>query len=331
MSEQEVVGSEPAARTVVLAAGAVLWRHGTTSPEVAVVHRPRYDDWSLPKGKLRTSETTQGGAAREITEETGFSGILSRLLHQSEYPVRGPKGEPATKLVDYFAARADGGEFSPNAEVDELHWLSVDSARARLSYSGDVPVLDAFASFPTDLITVLLVRHAKAGNRSEWFGDDNARPLSESGQRQSAALGRLLPLFGPRRIHVAPRLRCEQTVAPAAADLDITMESEPRLSEEGYWPDPTAGVERFLRIADGDGTPVICSQGGVIPDLVARLAETGSVRIPEIQSRKGSVWTLSFERIQEPNTTAQRLRLVGADYLPDPTRPGTRMHVGHSA
>jgi 8-oxo-dGTP diphosphatase len=160
------------------------------------------------------------------------------------------------------------------------------------------------------LSTLLLVRHAKAGKRDEWHGDDALRPLSPSGWRQAAALARVLPLFGADRVHAAPRTRCEDTVA----GLGLEIRSEPLLSEEGYWVSPSAGVARLLDIVAAGGTPVVCSQGGVIPDVVARLADLNGVALDEIASKKGSFWVLSFL----PPTKRREPRLVAADYFPTP-------------
>jgi 8-oxo-(d)GTP phosphatase len=319
------VGTGPAVALIpeapsVFAAGAVLWRNGPDGRlEVAVVHRPRYDDWSLPKGKLDRGETAAQAAAREITEETGFSCVLSRFLRAVHYSVAAKGGGRANKRVDYFSARAGTGSFIPNDEVDELRWLDIAQARGQLSYAYDAHVLDAFLELPTDVTTLLLVRHAKAGKRSDWSGDDNLRPLNEAGLQQRDALHTLLPLFGPERAYSAPRLRCEQTIAPVAADLGIAVAAEPLLSEEHYWPNPHAGVDRLLRIAAEPGTALVCSQGGVIPDLVTRLAESGGVTLGEVPSRKGSVWTLTFRPVPAADNGADPpLCLAAADYLADP-------------
>jgi len=290
----------------LLAAGGLLWRGGTDgSPEVAVVHRPRYDDWSLPKGKRNGDEPLAATAVREITEETGHDVVLGLRLPSTHYRV--PDGG---KTVSYWAARCTGGEFIPNDEVDELRWLDAREACGLLSYAHDRSVVERLGAAVTVCSTVLLVRHAKAGARDRWEADDTVRPLSGAGWRQTEALRSLLPLFGPRRIHAAPRTRCVQTVEALAGDLGVPVAEEPLLSEEGYWADPAAGLHRFEEIARSSGGPaVVCSQGGVIPDVVETLlARSGRVD-RELRSRKGSVWVLSF---------AQDLRLVAADHHSDP-------------
>ncbi|MET9225124.1 NUDIX hydrolase [Lentzea sp. NPDC003310] len=273
------------------AAGAVLWRDADGDVEVAVVHRQRYDDWSLPKGKLDQGETIPACAVREIEEETGFSCVLGRHLRQVSYSVK-----DVPKTVDYYAAQAVSGSFVPNEEVDLLRWLPVDEASALLTYEPDRDVLAEFARLPADLLVVLLVRHAKAGKRSEWEDDDDLRPLSDAGWRQAAALRELLPLWSPLRVHTAPRVRCADTVRAVATDLAVDMVEEPRLSEEGYWPDPDAGLVRLLEVAALEGRAVVSSQGGVIPSVVESLAGLGGLRLDEIPCKKGSTWVLAFTR-----------------------------------
>jgi 8-oxo-dGTP pyrophosphatase MutT (NUDIX family)/phosphohistidine phosphatase SixA len=298
----------------VRAAGAVLWRGSGADVEVAVVHRPRYDDWSLPKGKLDRGETVPAAAEREVLEETGFRAVLGRHLTTVNYPV-----EESVKTVDYFSARAASGEFVPNDEVDDLRWLPAAEAAKQVSYPHDRAVLDEFVRLPADLITTLLVRHAKAGKRENWDGDDELRPLSPAGRRQVEALRKVLPLWDPRRVHSAPPLRCVESVRPLAEDIGVPVILEPRLSEKGYEPDPDAALVRFLEIVSGEGTAVVCSQGGVIPGLLSSLAALSGLPLDDVPSKKGSVWVLSFTRPAGKWSTSEPPaswpRLVDADYV----------------
>jgi len=300
----------------VRAAGAVLWRATGQATEVALVHRPRYDDWSLPKGKLDPGETIAEAAVREVREETGFTAVLGRYLARTAYPVPARHGSGTVpKTVDYFAAEAVSGEFEANDEVDELRWLDPSAAEKLLTRPEDVRVLRAFCELPVGLTTLVLVRHAKAGKRDDWSGDDDLRPLSEAGRRQAAALRRVLSLFGPDRVLSAPRLRCVQTVHGVAEDVTAEVRHEPLFSEEGYWPDPVLGVARLLAVAGDGGTPVVCSQGGVIPDLVSALADRDGVELSAarggvVPSKKGSFWVLSFR----PPTASEGPVLLAADY-----------------
>lgn len=299
----------------IRAAGAVLWRDAGGGTEIAVIHRPRYDDWSLPKGKLDRGETVAAAAVREIREETGISAVLGRRLGTVHYDVPTKDGGTAPKQVDYFTARpaADHG-FTPGAEVDELRWLPVDAAPELLTYHWDHDIVAEFRAQPTAARTLLLVRHAKAGNRSAWSGDDRLRPLTDSGKAQAAALRTLLPLFGPDRVHAVPLVRCEDTVRGVADDLGVPVHPEPQLSEPSYAANPEDSVERLAEIVRAGGTPVVCSQGGVIPDLVGRLALSAKLDLPEPTSSKGSLWVLTFD--PSPNHTPY---LLAADYTADPS------------
>ena len=116
-------------RPHVRAAGGVLVRDG----RVALIHRPKYDDWSLPKGKLNGGEGWEDAAVREVREETGFNVALHEELSQVEYT--DPKGRP--KTVRYWRMEPQAGEFAPNDEVDELRWMEPDEAVERLSYDHD--------------------------------------------------------------------------------------------------------------------------------------------------------------------------------------------------
>jgi 8-oxo-dGTP pyrophosphatase MutT (NUDIX family)/phosphohistidine phosphatase SixA len=289
----------------VHAAGAVLWR--PDEMPVALVHRPRYDDWSLPKGKLDAGESMPAAAVREVAEETGFAARLGSALGEVRYDV--PEGR---KVVRYWTAEALHGRFEPSAEVDELRWCAVADAAELLSHAHDVEVLRRSATIGLPSATVLLVRHAKAGSRSQWDGDDDLRPLSGRGREQARQLAGLLALFGPDRIVSAPPLRCRETVAPLAATLGVTVREEPLLGEDGYWLDPAAGLARLRALAGRPGVTVVCSQGEVIPDLVGALAVRTDrplgVDPDDVPARKGSTWLLAMRGGE----------VLSADYYPSP-------------
>ena len=277
---------------IVYAAGAVLWRPGSSANpgvEIAVIHRPRYDDWSLPKGKVDPGETAAVAAVREVFEETGQHANLGRRLVTVSYPI-----DLGVKKVYYWAARSTGGEFTPGKEVDELVWLPVADAMKKLDYAQDRKVLRQFAEQPADTQTVLVVRHGTAGSKSRYSGDDTKRPLDKRGRAQAEALVPQLLAFGPTDVYAADRVRCHQTVEPLAAELGVPIHNEPTLTEEAYAKNPKRGRQRVLRIAAQGGTPVICSQGKVIPDLVARWCERDGVRPDRSRNHKGSTWVLSL-------------------------------------
>ncbi|PZH07962.1 DNA mismatch repair protein MutT [Streptomyces sp. NTH33] len=125
--------------TPVLAAGCVLWRRSPSAGalEICLVHRPKYDDWSHPKGKLAPGEDPLAGALREVAEETGYSAVPGAELSTATYMA---DGRP--KQVRYWAAEATAGRFTPNEEVDRVLWLPPAAARARLTRAGDRELID---------------------------------------------------------------------------------------------------------------------------------------------------------------------------------------------
>lgn len=290
------------------AAGAVLWRpsrkHGI---KVAVIHRPRYDDWSLPKGKPETGEYPPVTALREVTEETGFAARLGRHIDSIGYQTTA-----GLKVVHYFAGLATRGAFTPNKEVDELRWLPLRKARALLTYPRDRTVLDSFAALPARLSVVVLVRHAKAGQRDSFAGADSKRPLDRRGLRQADELADQLLAFGPSGVAAAPLTRCRQTVLPLAAELGLTVTDEPVLSEAEFQHDPAAARRRVIELAladTGDGPTVVCSQGGVIPGVIKSLASRAGLTLPTTTTPKAAYWVLSFDD--------KRLRQADRYVLPD--------------
>ncbi|KUH98345.1 NUDIX hydrolase [Mycolicibacterium acapulense] len=289
----------------ILAAGAVLWRPNGNpdAPEVALIHRPRYDDWSLPKGKVDPGETEPVTAVREVCEETGYTAYLGRRLSSVSYPVEGGK-----KKVRYWAARMVRGEFRPNDEVDELKWLPVPAAIKQLDYPHDRKVLRRFAKYPADTKTVLIVRHATAGSKSRFKGDDRKRPLDKNGRAQAESLVAMLLAFGADRLFAADRVRCVSTLEPLAQELGTSIRSDGLLTEEAYAENRKAARQRFLEIADTAGTPVICTQGKVIPDLIEWWCERDGVRPDKSRNRKGSTWVMSLHNG----------RLIAADHMGSP-------------
>lgn len=281
----------------------VLWRPGDDAPEVAVIHRPRYDDWSLPKGKVDPGETEPVTAVREVAEETGYAAHLGRRLAAVTYPV-----DQSTKKVRYWTARAIGGEFSPNSEVDELKWLPISEAIKAVGYPHDRKVLRRFKKLPADTKTVLIVRHGTAGSKSRYKGDDRNRPLDKHGRAQAESLVGQLLSFGAERLYAADRTRCHQTIAPLAEELGVDISSEPLLTEEAYAENRKASRNRFVEIATAEGTPVICTQGKVIPDLISWWCERDGVRPDKSRNRKGSTWVLSL----------YDGRLIAADHIGSP-------------
>jgi len=136
----DTTDSADSAGSVVQAAGCVLWRRSPSGGEleVCLVHRPKYDDWSHPKGKLKRGEEPLEGALREVAEETGHRAVPITQLPTMEYEANG-----RPKQVRYWAAEAVSGTFTPNHEVDRLLWLPPQAARDRLTQPRDRTLVDA--------------------------------------------------------------------------------------------------------------------------------------------------------------------------------------------
>jgi 8-oxo-dGTP diphosphatase len=210
---------------------------------------------------------------------------------QAGYPVA-----EGLKRVDYWVMQALGGDFEPNHEVDELRWLPVAAAAELCSHEHDRVVLaDLVRTDVPAMPTLLLVRHGRAGSRSDWDGPDDLRPLDRRGIAQAQRLARVLPAFGPTEILSAPPVRCRQTVAPLAEALGLEVRPAPEMGEDGFATDPDAGlalVERLLAPRDSPGVTVLSSQGGAIPSVLEELGvrPSGSRDFPP--AAKGSVWVL---------------------------------------
>jgi len=243
----------------IRAAGGVVRRRG----DVLLVHRPKYGDWTFPKGKAKSGESDEECALREVEEETGFRCRLGRELASTRYrALAGPK------VVRYWEMAPLEGEFTPTAEVDEVRWLPPSRAAALLSYGRDGEVLASLGPPP-----LLFVRHASAGDREQWIGDDRLRPLDEKGRSQAAELVTALEPYAVARVLSSPFLRCLQTVEPVAAARGLDVETTEVLAD-GSGPE---GVRRLL--GELAGSPVLlCGHGGEIEELFGK-TKKGATRV----------------------------------------------------
>jgi 8-oxo-dGTP diphosphatase len=283
----------------IRAAGALLWRPGSQGPEVALVHRPRYDDWSFPKGKSLPGEHVLITAVREVAEETGVEIILGRRLSTARYL---SDGRP--KQVEYWAARpaagaADGPDepaepaaFAPNEEVDQLVWLPLTAAGDRLSYQHDTEVLSEFASAPAATTAIILVRHASARNKKAWQNaghpDDLTRPLTPLGHVQAKLLSQILSCFGPARVISSPAERCLATVEPYAAVTGGVVEPALALApppgdqvlEEADPATVAAARELVIGLVTAGEPVVICGHRENLPATLRWICESLGAPVP---------------------------------------------------
>lgn len=255
------------ARETIRAAGVVLTRGVGKDLEVAIIHRRRQGDWSLPKGKLEPVELEHAieGAVRECVEETGFTPVLDVPLPTQHYRVNG-----YPKTVEYWRATALGGEFAPNREVDRLRWVSPAEARRLLSYPRDGEMVMIAARTPPTIPFVLL-RHTAAEKRVDWARrtgrdrSDPARGLLERGEWEARRLIPLLRAFGVRHLHSSDAERCVATLRPAASALGVGIRLEATISEDAFVADPGPGRTRTVELFDQPWPIVLCSHRPVIP------------------------------------------------------------------
>jgi 8-oxo-dGTP pyrophosphatase MutT (NUDIX family)/phosphohistidine phosphatase SixA len=268
----------------VRAAGGVVWQVRKRKVEIAVVHRPRYDDWSLPKGKVRDGETALAAAVREVGEEIGAQVVVSRRMTEVTYDVAAGR-----KSLTYWVMRHVAGSFAAGDEVDELRWLRPKAARELLSYPVDRRVVADFAAVPIPDSVLLLVRHAKAGKRSDWRGADLDRPLEPAGIEQAARLADLLVPFAPDRLVSAEPLRCVQTLQPIAGRLGLDVRVDPVFGDASYARAPGASENALLALGKPGRVTAVCSQGETIPGLIDRLSRGTR----DGETKKGAAWALS--------------------------------------
>ena len=244
----------------VLAAGVVVFGPGK---RVLLVHRPRYDDWSFPKGKLDPGEHRTSAAVREVAEETGLHVRLGPALRDQRYPVDAGR----MKTVFYWTGRAVGDDdvsgYRPNAEIDQVSWVPHDEAAARLTYERDRTTLREARKRRRKTRALVVVRHGRARSRKAWRQDDRLRPLLQAGRQQAELLVPVLAAYDVTRIVSSSSTRCVENVGPYADTTGWKLELEDGLSQE----DATA--RSVVRVVDDlltdDASVVLCTHRPVLP------------------------------------------------------------------
>lgn len=273
-----------------MAAGGVLHRsNGDGEREFLLVHRPRYDDWSLPKGKLNRREGFLEAALREVREETGIQG--NRPVDVGSVGYETDAGN--RKVVRWWHMEMVGGKFRPNREVDEIAWLTLGKANKRLQYTNDRKVLiraDTLTDDPT-YSKIYFVRHARAVRRPQWKDKDRKRPLDRRGRIQAIDLAIRFKAHPVSRILSSDAQRCVQTAKPLvnAIRMPAVLDRSLRVGAG------TDSVLKLFRQLQGESA-VVVTHGEAIGPVMERLAKDGVDLEGPMEWKKGSVWVLEARK-----------------------------------
>ncbi|WP_111720731.1 NUDIX domain-containing protein [Homoserinimonas sp. OAct 916] len=261
----------------IYASGAVCWRIIDSKLRILLIHRSRYNDVSLPKGKVDAGESLPQAAVREIEEETGLKVALGVPLGVTRYTM--PKG--IDKVVHYWAAEVTdeaqlASAFLPNSEVAALEWVSLKKARTMLSYPRDAEILDNFKALVDQGVTstyaMIVLRHGKAISPEKFDGDDHDRTLTDRGRAQAANVAAAIAAWGPEKIVTSTAKRCRSTVVPLEKLMGLQARRTDAISQRAYeWgeSDVRGVIGKLVRAKQ---SAVVCSHGPVIPEIIREIA-----------------------------------------------------------
>jgi len=289
----------------IQAAGAIVWRRNESDAiEIALVHRPKYDDWSIPKGKVEGEESLIACAYREVVEETGFAVRFGQSLGSAHYEVNG-----LPKTVTYWSARLLGEQGKPNPEeVDAVRWMSCEEAKEQLVRDSDRQIVETFQSIEPDTKPLILLRHAKAIERQEWAGEDTDRPLSSLGERQAKRmLTNFLP-FAVEEIHSSSAVRCYESITPLARGLNVDFFFTDSLTEEVFHKNNERPFKYVQRLLVNDFTTLVCSHNPILPSIVSAFVDKFGVEVPSTKLEPGDAWVAHHVERE----------VVAIDFLPAP-------------
>lgn len=281
----------------VLAAGAVVFRPGK---RVLLVHRPRYDDWSFPKGKLDRGEHVTGAAVREVAEETGLHVRLGVPLSAQRYPVTGGR----TKQVSYWVGRVVGDDdvsgYRTNDEIDAVEWVPYDAAMDRLTYDYDRATLKEARPRRRRTHAVVVLRHGVARSRRGWGQDDRLRPLIELGRTQAQRLVPVLAAYDVTKIVTSSSMRCLETVTPYADTTGWDVELRDGITEEGASADSV--VDAVDTLVAAEESSVLCTHRPVLPAVFDALG---------VEETKLDPATMLVVHLRQGTVTATELHRLG--------------------
>jgi len=316
---------------VIESAGALVWRVRDDRLQVRLVHRPRYDDWSWPKGKLETGESLAAAAAREVAEETGKPVILGVPLPGLQYLT--PEGR--VKRVHYWAARRAARDTDARAlaarmpvaapspdEVDKLAWLDVDDAARRLTRKADRMPLEALAEAYAggQLAThvAVIVRHGQAVPRGAWHGPEQDRPLTPLGQAQAAAVVPVLAAFGVGAAVSSRWERCASTIDPYVRASGVRPEYADNLGEAQHERSPARVAATVRDLLDGGRSSVLCTHRPVLPTVLDVLGQHSRRSVADVLPTRDPFLEPGEMLVAHVATTAKGPRVVAAEKITPP-------------
>lgn len=267
----------------VVAAGGIIWRKKGRQLQILLIHRPRYDDWSFPKGKLEKGEDLRSCAVREIAEEARIpvalhrpAGVIRyRLSNGSRKEVTYWVGVPMPVDHPSLRARPRYKDASKN-EIDKRQWLPAGEALTTLTSSQDQEILRTVLAWDAegtlDTRTLVILRHARAVKRSNWKkgkGAEDARPLTEQGERRAELISAQLALYAARRLASSPWRRCVRTLAPYSEASKIRIVERPELTESAHkeHKKPVARTVEEM-ISHLEDTAVLCIHRPTLPTVL---------------------------------------------------------------
>ena len=292
---------------IILAAGALVWRKSKEKKiEIAVIHRPKYNDWTIPKGKVELNESSIACAYREVIEETSIETEFGMYLGEVKYQsLDGPK------QVSFWSAQVvKENIFTPNSEVDEIKWVEAAKAAKFLSLESDKEILSKFNKLKYESKPLVLLRHAKALSRDEWQGDDDDRPLDSLGQMQAKRLLSIYQAFNLEQIHTSDAIRCYDTVEPMAKALGLRLEVSNNLSESVFKKDKEDAFDYARDLIKSDKRALLCSHNPILPKVLNKLTKKSDVESDEEKLYPADAWVIhrigkeviQIDRIDAPTT-----------------------------
>ncbi len=292
---------------IILAAGALVWRKSKEKKiEIAVIHRPKYNDWTIPKGKVELNESSIACAYREVIEETSLETEFGMYLGEVKYQsLDGPK------QVSFWSAQVvKENTFTPNSEVDAIKWVEAAKAAKFLSLESDKEILSKFNKLKYESKPLVLLRHAKALSRDEWQGDDDDRPLDSLGQMQAKRLLSIYQAFNLEQIHTSDAIRCYDTVEPMAKALGLRLEVSNKLSESAFKKDKEDAFDYARDLIKSDKRALLCSHNPILPKVLNKLTKKSDVESDEEKLYPADAWVIhrigkeiiQIDRIDAPTT-----------------------------